>query len=748
MSVTTYRAALLWYAVLMTVLFAVFVRDVVAPHRQQIEIGAPVMPAAPGEHHARENRKFNDYALAYVPEVAEHMRAPRSGWLALWTDATEMGRPLYHLSAFSPAYPIAWVVAALTDSPWRFITAITLLFCGLGGLFIVLFARELGTDPAAALIGGVSFAASPMLMYWLSFPMFTAVWCWAAGALWGLARLHSRGDLVAWGALAFSGYSALMTGYPQPVVFKIYLLGGYALWLTATRAAIDARSAARFAAQGVSAVLVGAVLALPVYLDIAATAAASSRLQADTAFFVSVLPTLDGAEGVVRLLALTLFPEAYGNPISAQFPVVYNGHSLTALAAVFIVLAVFTSVRDTWGWWLAVLALLALAFIHPLYAFGVEHLGFHLSRTTPLGSILLPMTVILVFSVDAALRRSVAVGRAMAVAVGLVGLCLVGAVVYGHYAGWPTRWGFVVITCAVLAVLLPYRGRVHRVGLLVALVLTLTSTAFPLMIRQRPDTIAVRSPFVDAVRAALPAGSRYLVASPDMRFLPPNLNAGLGLPSLHSYNSLSARRYHAHIESLGGGVSSYGRWNAFVSPALGEPALWMSNVGLLLSTDPRDDPGLEPIGTQAGVHLHRVRDRMGEAIQVRVSGSDRDSTGLALGDPRGRAWWPVEKHVNLGDRVAFHVDTDGPTALVLSQKYHRDWRARALTTAGWQDAETVPVNEVFQGVLLAPGVKEVRLDFVPYARHAWIAHVFWSLMLVSAVVLRFCGARRAGAGTL
>ncbi|MEM9602538.1 MAG: hypothetical protein AAGA11_06725 [Pseudomonadota bacterium] len=743
LSVTTYRAAFLWYALLMAVLFAVFVRDVVAPHRQQIEIGAPVTTGNPP---MLENRKFNDYALAYVPEVAEHMRAPRSGWLALWTDATEMGRPLYHLSAFSPAYPVAWAVAALTDSPWRFITTITLLFCALGGLFIVLFARELDADPAAALIGGVSFAASPMLMYWLSFPMFTAVWCWAAGALWGLARLHRRGDLVAWAAIAFSGYSALMTGYPQPVVFKIYLLGGYALWLAASLAATDARSAVRFATQAASAILVGALLALPVYLDIAVAAVESTRLHTDTEFFLAVLPTLEGMEGVVRMLSLTVFPEVFGNPISSQYPADYNGHSLTALAGVFIVLAVFASLRDTWGWWLAVLVLLALAFIHPLYAFGVEHLGFNLSRSTPLGSILLPMTVILVLSVDAALRRSGAVGRAMAVSVGLIGLCLVVAVLYGRHAGWPTRWGFVLITCAVLAVLVPYRGQVHRVGVLAALIMTLVSTAFPLMIRQRPETIAVNSPFVDAVRAALPAGSRYLVASPEMRFMPPNLNAGLGLPSLHSYNSLSARRYHTHIEALGGGVSTHGRWNGFVSPSLGDSALWISNVGLLLSIDPLDDPGLEQIGTQAGVHLHRVRDRMGEAIQVRVTRSDRDGAGLALGDPRDRAWWPVEKHLDLGDRVAFHVSTDGPMALVLSQKYHRHWRAKALTTAGWQDAETVPVNQVFQGVLLAPGVKEVQLDFVPYVRHAWIAHVFWSLLLLAAV-LRFFGVRRAGTGT-
>jgi hypothetical protein len=67
--------------------------------------------------------------------------------------------------------------------------------------------------------------------YWLTFPMFPAVWCWAAAALWSVTRLAKCPDILGWGVLIFSSYSLLMTAYPQPVVFHAYLLGGYGLWL-------------------------------------------------------------------------------------------------------------------------------------------------------------------------------------------------------------------------------------------------------------------------------------------------------------------------------------------------------------------------------------------------------------------------------------------------------------------------------------------------------------------------------------
>jgi len=40
---------------------------------------------------------------------------------------------------------------------------------------------------------------------------------------------------------------------------------------------------------------------------------------------------------------------------------------------------------------------------------------------------------------------------------------------------------------------------------------------------------------------------------------------------------------------------------------------------------------------------------------------------------------------------------------------------------------------VFQGVKLAPEATQVRLQFKPYVRYAWVAHAFW--LLVAALLL-------------
>jgi|GEM_PF-1525800 len=45
----------------------------------------------------------------------------------------------------------------------------------------------------------------------------------------------------------------------------------------------------------------------------------------------------------------------------------------------------------------------------------------------------------------------------------------------------------------------------------------------------------------------------------------------------------------------------------------------------------------------------------------------------------------------------------------------------------------VKINEVFQEVLLPSEANRVYLEFKPFARHAWIAHIFWFSLLVLAV---------------
>lgn len=738
----TYRGALILFALLFVVLTWPYWLggDVVAPHRQFSELAIADQTRAK----QLENRKFSDFTNGYIPEISEHLNGARSGWLTLWINQNELGRPAYQISGFSPAYTLSWLISLATNNPWQFITALALATCFLAGLFILLFAREAGLSPLSGLIAGLGLATSPLFMYWLTFPMFPSIWCWAAGALWAVTRLAKRSDILGWGVLAFSGYSLLMTAYPQAVVFHAYLLGGYGLWLAYHQARVSRLELAKFLTLALSALVVGAALAFPVYRDLFILSSESARVAPDSSFFTMMLPKFASFTELVRFFVLSTVPEIFGNPIAPSFPFSYDGLSVTLIATFFAVVALLTAFKKTWGWWLAILVLCLLAFIHPLYVLGVKYFGFNLSRSTPLGSIMLPLTVITAFGIDALAKRTDHTQFSRAVFVGGTVTLIVVAlgVAFGILQHVPIRWGLVVGLLAVSGLLIAQYDQTRPMLLMLALASVLVMTSYPLMLKQDPAQIAMTSPLVEQVRGNLPSGSRYAVAAPGVSVLPPNLNATLGLASVHSYNSLSSTRYHTLIKSLGGEVQTYGRWNGAISPDYAGGMFWMSNISLILSPGKLVHENLESLGEESGIQLYRVVSRMGESLQVVPPQLDMSAKKLLLDDPRGMVTNTPVKILDQGDVFEFEVKPSAPSLFLLSQKFHRDWGALAETSQGWQAAQTVEVNGVFQGVLVPQETRRVRLEFKPLARYAWIAHVFWLLLFLLVGIKSWQGYRR------
>lgn len=730
-----YRFAVAVYCLFMLAVFRPYLMsgEVVAPRLQAFELGD--MDAETNSA-SIENRKFSDFTKSYIPEIHEYIKGNRSGWLALWSDKNELGRPLYHLAGFSPAYFPSWLIVRLTDNPWRFITFLSLFTCFLGGLFLILFCREVGLHPLAGLIAGTGLAASPQFMYWLSFPMFISAWCWSAGALWGVTRLSKRTGLLAWSVLAFSGYSLLMTAYPQSVVFHAYLLGGYFIYLASHKIKQGTSITIRFSSIVASALFVGGLLALPVYRDLVYISSESGRISPAPSFFTDVLPGFSDSWDALVFFTLHTVPEIFGNPVAPEFPFSYDGLSISPLFIFFVLVGFFTAFKDTWGWWLAIVILSLFAFVHPLYVLGVEYLGFNLSRSNPLGIITLPFMAIVAFGADALVRRVNSekmpgfVLWASLGALGVVGI----AVLYGMSQNLPIRSEVAWVMLLMIAMLSAQYNRTRPVYLVLALAIFLMTVSYPLMLRQNMDSIVTTSPLVERIRRNLPEGSRYAVASPGISALPPNVNAGIGLPSVHTYNSLSPKRYHALIRSLGGEVMTYGRLNKFISPDYNSPVFWMSNIGLVLSPKKFVHQNLEYVGDESGVQIYRVISRMGRGLQVYSSWDDNDAEGLYMADPRlFRYNSPLELR-DEGDLLEFEVIPGEASVLILSQKFHRDWHAMALSDGGWIAVRTVEVNGVFQGVLLPSSAGLVRLEFKPWVRYAWGAHVFW-LVLLAVLVL-------------
>lgn len=704
--------------------------EVVAPYRMAEEIGSP---PARGDTHT-ENRLFSDYANSFLPQIEGLHHGKRSGWLALWSSRNELGYPLYQVSGFSPAYLPSWVIAQLTDSTPRFITVLSLMNCFLAGLFVMLLCRELGLTPLAGLMAGASLAASPLFMFWLTFPLFPAIWTWSAGALYSLARLAHKADFAGWAMMTFCTYSLLMTAYPQPVVFHAYIFLGYGLVLAYRVCRYSGFRALRsYLIIVVSAGIIGAAMALPVYLDLAHVASQSARSAPEPTFFTEILQRFDSRKMLAQFAMLSTFPEVFGNPVKADYPLSYYGKSLTPLVIFFGALCLMLRLRQTWGWWLAVVVLCAFEFIEPLYVFAVKYLFFNLSRSSPLGCVMLPLAILLAYGVDALVRRTRDFQYAGAVVAAGAGILAMLAVILalGFKLTLEVEWRAVLMTLIVVALLWAQAIRTSAVLLVLSLLLVGAYLSFPLMLRQDPAHIATSSPLVETMRTHLPNDSRYAVAAPGLAILPPNLNASLELSSLHTYNSLSSQRYHALIESLGGEVRTYGRLNAFINPDYGGTPFWMSNIALMLSSVKLVHDNLEYLGEVNGVQLHRVVSRMGCCLQIEAHEDGSRPETVHISRPQGATTTFPVKTLDQGDMFTMDVKHGPASLLVLSQKFHRDWRAEVRTAAGWHKARTVTVNDVFQGVWLPAEVDRVRMMFEPFVRFAWIAHAFWLLLLAT-----------------
>jgi len=704
--------------------------EVVSPNKQAKEIAAP---SSKDSTHI-ESRRFSDYTTSYIPTIDELLRGARSGWLTLWTNQNELGRPIAHLSAFSPTYLPVWLFTWFTDSPQRLITLLSLYFCFFAGLFAVMLCKELHLLPLAGLLTAASMVTLPLLMYWLTFPMVIANFCWSIGVLYALTRLFRKLDLFGWFVLAFCIFSLLVAARKQAVVSHAYILGGYTLYMLFEHfKSRDKRLTFYIILSIIGAAVVAGLLALPMILDLVHMASESARTSPNISFFTVVLPGFKSLSDVIRFLVLGNFPGVYGNPISPAYPLPYNGLSFTPLVLFLVLVGTMLRFRETWGWWLAIIFFSSLTFIYPFFVFAVEHLGFHLSRSFPLGNSLLPIVVIMAYGADTLVKRVQERQYSREVILAASGLFffLLMAVGYGLMNELVIHWRFVAVAIFMNCLLVSQFDKTRADIIIAVLIIQVATISYPLMLRQNPARIATTSPLVEKVRANLPSGSRFAVAAPGLSVLRPNLNASLGLASVHSYNSLSSSYYHQLIKALGGNVQHYGRRNKAISPDYNSTMFWMSNISLMLSPKKLTHENLEYLGEESGVHLHKVISRMGKSLQT-VSHQNLlivDEGNVKMEDPRSMEKYIPFASLDQGDLIEYEVHSGTSSLLILSQKFHRDWHAKVSNSSTWVPAKTTVVNGVFQGVFLPLGTQRVRLEFKPYSRYAWIAHLFWIFLL-------------------
>ncbi len=349
-----------------------------------------------------------------------------------------------------------------------------------------------------------------------------------------------------------------------------------------------------------------------------------------------------------------------------------------------------------------------------------------------MGGVGLPLTVIVAYGIDALMKRTEPgrLSRLTILATACSFFVLFVGVTYGFSQAAPIRWSMVLVMLTLVGLLAAQYDKTRPMLLIMALVIVLITISYPKMLRQDPADIATTSQLVETMRENLPDKSRFAVAAPGLSVLSPNLNASIGLASIHGYNSLSPRRYHTLIHDLGGEMTTYGRWNSVISPDYAGTMFWMSNISLMLSPKKLSHENLQYLGEESGVHLYRVISRMGHSLQVTLPQESIRADTLQIPDPRRLETHSPTKLLDEGDVLEFSVANRTSSLLILSQKFHRDWQAQAKTPQGeWVPVQTKEVNGVFQGVLVPPDASVIRLEFKAFARYTWIVHIFWLLLL-------------------
>lgn len=712
---------------------------VVFPHDNGLQVGE--VATAPDEGEA-SNLRFSDQSSFYVPELNAHLHAPRSGWIATWTDDVQLGRPLTHLSGFSPAYPPTWLLMRVLDDAFVVYHALFVLTVAATALFAFLFFRALELDPWIACAGAAAAALSVPMIYWATFLMNASGFCWTYCLLWLVTRQLARPTLGAWTGIAAASYALAISGYPQQVVWHAAFLVCWSIW-RAVRGGRGAGAAIGSLALLALAALAGIAAAAPVLLDIALALQRSARVDVPTEFFLGAVPTMESARDVIAQLALLVDPRFVGSAIEPSYPLNYSGVGVGPIVAIACLLSWRAG---AWRTLVPAHALIAVAlacqFSPAVFRIGIEHLGLGFSRHVPSWGAIVPATVCAAVALDGLVRNPLR-GRWIVLTLVIAGIAvlrwsvapLVGE---GEGAAWLRVLGWAV--AAAVAVLFVRRAELVA---LVALALPLAETRELLLVRPR-ESIRTDSPLVAGLRERLASGGRYALVGSEPRFLlPANQELLLDLASVHSYDSLSSQAYQQWVLRISSeGARTFGRrFNRIQDDSrLAGGELERAGVTHLLSARELRGERLTPDGVLGPMRVYRTLADTALAVVLPAERVRAEANGFAT---RGE-WTRVDAAAvtridDAGDRVRFELEpASAERWLVLRRQHHPQWRA----TSGDVQLESALVDGIHQGVRVPAGVTELMLEFRPWSRWSWVS---WPVFALAALFAARNARRRRSA---
>ena len=682
---------------------------------------------------------FSDYISSYIPEVNQQMQAPRSGWLALWTNTVEFGKPLSHGSIFSPAYLPSWVLMQFIHDPYDYFTYYFVFIIYLTGLFTILYSREITPQPGVALVTGLLLAYIPAFFFWNTFHTFILPTTWGMALLYGLQRI--RNQKSPWWTMvfmAFAVYSLIYTAYPQYIIQMAYFFVGYFGWhlwqLRTNRHQLYTYIMATSVGVGL-----GIISTIPSLLDIVTAVRLSAlRQQISPQFFIGIVPTITNLTQVLGAF-LSFGVSDIFQPITtytkSMFPI--KASYITLIMLIFVGIGVTVQWRRVWGWCIWLLIAIAFSFRQDLFAFGYFVGLPQLSRGMLFQSASqqIPLIVLALYGVTTLLSRSLANSRHLVLLTLCGGLQFVGgAVIYALWQQIPVQWSFVALEFAVVLAVTASFFVTHahwRTVLLTGVILGHAQfVVAPLLLTQPRANIITTSPTAQAINTSLPPdGVMAMITAKLTNRLEPNFSSALGIRQIGAYSSLQSRYYVALMKRFNVKYDTYIRSIRSINPPLPANDVWMANIRTIVSDKPLTIAGLTFITRVDGLYLYRTADGMGCCLQVPMQSLRADNDHFWLDNPQAATNRRLIKQDDKGDAftVAFPA-LSAESVVLLNQQFHPDWMAEVQTPKGWQPTTTVVINDVYQGVRIPAGSTALTMQFRPWVRWSLVANLFWLLL--------------------
>jgi len=165
-----------------------------------------------------------DLVFYYLPMMEQAAESLRAGRIPLWNPHNGCGVPLLATAQAGVFYPGNWPAVFLPVE--RVIPARMFVECLLGGLFTAGFLQSLGLRPPACGVGGVLFVFACMIGQTL-WPPQVATIAWMPLAFWSVERFVQTGRRSWARRLAAVLVMQILAGYPQYLLYTLYLLVPY-----------------------------------------------------------------------------------------------------------------------------------------------------------------------------------------------------------------------------------------------------------------------------------------------------------------------------------------------------------------------------------------------------------------------------------------------------------------------------------------------------------------------------------------